>query len=367
MHILRYLLGEQVQIPVSDEFERTVLRENFIKLRLISLLLLFVEIVIYIFEDYFFGIGSAVLVFIITSIILIPMIWLVSLRFDTFKTKWIKLVQYLYSAGVIALGIGLTLATTPESDLVHMYFLVIFGTMFVISMRPQESLILLLLSYLTFSTMLPLYQDNSSIVMVTLINAFVFTAVAWFQSRMQFHLQLRQYTDQTLIQNKNRILEESVRRDAMTGLFSHAHAVEILQEEMRRSTRNHTGLAIIYIDIDDLKEINDQLGHLAGDEVIAQVASVLRKSARPGDFIGRYGGGEFLMILPDANRAAAVAVSREIRANCLVADFPGQIWVTLSGGIAVYEGQTLQEFLRLADERLMAAKNSGKNRFESED
>lgn len=365
MRIIRQLLGEQVHLPITDEFERTVLKENYIKMRLISLLLIFVEIIIYIFEDYFFGIGPAIMVFIILSIVMVPLIWLVCVRFDKISTNWIKLVQYLYVSGVIAFGIGLTLAASPESDMVHMYFMVIFGALFVVGMRPQESLILLLLAYMVLAVLLPFYQDNNNIVVATLINSFLFTAVAWFQSRMQFRMRQRQYADQMLIQNKNRILEESVRRDAMTGLFSHAHAVEILQEEMRLSVRQQTSLAIIYIDIDDLKEINDQLGHLAGDEVIAEVAAVLRKSVRPGDIIGRYGGGEFILILPGAELGDALSVSREIVANCLVGNFPNQIWVTLSGGIAVYGGQTLQQFLNLADERLMAAKKSGKNRFES--
>jgi len=364
VRIIRQLLGEQIHLPVTEEFERTVLRDNFIKIRLLAPLLLLAEILIYLFEDLFFGIGTSLLIFIVTSIILIPLLWLISLRFEKIKTAVIKSVQFVYLANVMILGIGLTLETTAESDMVHMFFLVIFGVMFVIAMRPQESFIFLLLSYLSFALLFPFFQENQTIVMITLINSFLFMAVAWFQSRMQFRAQLRRYADQMLIENKNRILEESVRRDAMTGLFSHAHIVEILQSEMRLAAKENSSLAIIYIDIDDMKEINDQLGHLAGDEVIAQVAAVLRKSARPGDLIGRYGGEEFLMILPGASQTAAAAVSQEIRTNCLVADFPSHIWVTLSGSITPYTGQSLRDFLQQADDRLGIAKQNGKNRFE---
>lgn len=364
MRIIRQLLGEQIHLPVTEEFERTVLKDNFIRLRLLAPLLFLAEIIIFLFEDLFFDIGTSLLIFIAASIILIPLIWLMSLRFEKMNIAIIKSIQFVYLASVMILGIGLTMETTAESDMVHMFFLVVFGVMFVIAMRPQESFIFLLLSYLSFALLFPFFQENQTIVMITLINSFLFMAVAWFQSRMQFRTQLRRYADQMLIENKNRILEESVRRDAMTGLFSHAHIVEILQSEMKRAVRENSNLALIYIDIDDMKEINDQLGHLAGDEVIAQVAAVLRKSARPGDLIGRYSGEEFLMILPGASLTAATAVSQEIRTNCLVFDFPSHIWVTLSGSIVGYSGQTLRDFLQLADDRLEIAKKSGKNRFE---
>jgi diguanylate cyclase (GGDEF)-like protein len=365
VRIIRQLLGEQTPLPVTDEFERTVLKDNFVKLRLLAPLLLLAEIIIYLFEDLFFGIGTTLLIFIVASIILTPLIWLISMRFEKMKTAIIKVIQFIYLTSLMILGIGLTLETTAAADMVHMFFLVIFGVMFVIAMRPQESFIFLLLSYLTFALLFPYFQENRTIVMITLINACIFMAVAWFQSRMQFRAHLRRYSDQMMIENKNRILEESVRRDAMTGLFSHAHIVEILQSEMRRAVKERSSLAIIYIDIDDMKEINNQLGHLAGDEVIAQVAAILRKSSRPGDLIGRYSGEEFLMVLPAASQTAAVAVSQEIRTYCLVADFPSHIWVTLSGSIVSYAGQTLQDFLQLADDRLETAKKSGKNRFES--
>ena len=364
MRFINQLLGEQIHLPVTEEFEKNVLKDNFIKIRLLAPLLLFAEILIYLFEDMFFGIGTTLLIFIIISIVLIPLIWLVSIRFEKMKTAAIKAVQFGYLAAVMFLGIGLTLETS-EADMVHMFFLVVFGIMFVISMLPRESFVFLLLSYLSFALLFPFYQENQTIVLITLINSFIFMAVVWFQSRMQFRAHLRRYADQMMIENKNRILEDSARRDAMTGLFSHAHIVEILQSEMRLAVKNNSSLAIIYIDIDDMKEINDQLGHLSGDEVIAQVAAVLRKSARPGDMIGRYGGEEFLMILPGASQTAAVAISQEIRTNCLVADFPSHIWVTLSGSIVCYAGQALRDFLQLADDRLEIAKKSGKNRFEN--
>ena len=220
-------------MPVTDAFERTILRENFSRMRVLSVLLLMTELVIYMFRDMFFNIGGVLIAFIVMSLVMIPIIWLTYEYLDKISTDLAKLIQYVYAFGIISFGSGLSFAAAAEADLVHMYFMTVFGVLITVYMKPAESFFLLLVSYLTFTLLLPFYQENDTTVLVTRINSMIFTTFAWSQSRLQFNVRHRQYLDQATIENKNIILEESVRRDAMTGLLNHSHSIEALEEAIK--------------------------------------------------------------------------------------------------------------------------------------
>src|SRR5262249_11896709 len=97
--------------------------------------------------------------------------------------------------------------------------------------------------------------------------------------------------------------------DGLTNLFNHRYLQEQLTHEIRRSDRYHTPLTCLMLDIDDFKKVNDRHGHLFGDEVLGTVARLIRESVRATDLVGRYGGEEFLVIMPETTRAAAIPLA----------------------------------------------------------
>ena len=124
--------------------------------------------------------------------------------------------------------------------------------------------------------------------------------------------------------------------------------------------RHERPLTIAIVDIDHFKSVNDTHGHAAGDRVLAAVAGSLREQLRAEDQLGRLGGEEFLVLLPDTDSAAAGHVAEKLRAE--VAAAPTPVPVTVSIGVAGWDGETPEDLLHRADEALYAAKQAGRDR-----
>src|SRR5690606_37288416 len=103
--------------------------------------------------------------------------------------------------------------------------------------------------------------------------------------------------------------------DGLTGLYNHRHSHELLREEYERCKRNGGSMAVIMLDLDRFKDLNDSHGHPAGDLILAQTAKILQQSAREIDMIGRYGGEEFIAILPGANEDSAMQFAERARST----------------------------------------------------
>jgi len=166
-------------------------------------------------------------------------------------------------------------------------------------------------------------------------------------------------------------LRESLRqqsiRDPLTDLFNRRYLDETLERELRRARRNQSTVGVIMIDIDHFKAFNDKLGHAAGDVMLRLLGSFLRSSIRNEDIACRYGGEEFLLLLPDTSLATAHQRARDLRAAAheLHLPFPEEqrLPVTLSLGVAVYpdHGATAEAVLRAADGALYKAKCNGRD------
>lgn len=161
-------------------------------------------------------------------------------------------------------------------------------------------------------------------------------------------------------------LEHMVNTDALTNLASRRRILEILEQEHGRASRYGSPLAILAVDIDHFKQINDNHGHDAGDEALRAFASVLRSGLRSHDSAGRMGGEEFMVVLPETGPDEALQVAERLRA--MVAELAvcvdkKVIRLTTSIGIASLDScATVEELIKAADHALYAAKDAGRNR-----
>jgi len=156
--------------------------------------------------------------------------------------------------------------------------------------------------------------------------------------------------------------------DPLTGLPNRAAWSERLEQEVEQWQRHGNSLLIAILDLDHFKRINDNYGHLAGDRVLKLIASVLRKRVRGGDFIARFGGEEFVLLVPDTPLAAGAKLAEALRAaiEACPFHFKGEpVTVTVSMGMTAFKpGEHSDLVLKRADQALYRAKNAGRNRVE---
>ena len=187
------------------------------------------------------------------------------------------------------------------------------------------------------------------------------------EARVRSMLRIKRLQDE--LEVKNRELERLSISDGLTGLFNHKHIHGLLQEEFERVDRTKERLSVAMFDLDRFKSVNDTYGHQAGDRVLEELAEILRESAREIDRLGRYGGEEFMVILPDTGIEDATVFVERVRREVARRPFHvGQdepLHMTISCGVASYPYDNVHDaatLVRLADQALYAAKAGGRNR-----
>jgi len=163
-------------------------------------------------------------------------------------------------------------------------------------------------------------------------------------------------------------MRHAATHDSLTGLMNRGEILSMLERELERARREHNKLAVILSDIDHFKRVNDTLGHLFGDEALREIGRRLCAQLRVYDGVGRYGGEEFLIILPNCELRDALMRANELResvANTPVVCSGEERFITMSMGVAVSAGDEkneLEALLNQADAGLYAAKEKGRNR-----
>ena len=174
-------------------------------------------------------------------------------------------------------------------------------------------------------------------------------------------LRLRESNDQLIFE-----LEQQVRRDGLTGVMNRRHFIATAKAELQRATRYRHSLALLMVDIDHFKQINDTYGHLSGDEVLKAVARVCTETVRTSDSLARLGGEEFAVLMPETDLSQAKAAAERLREavariRCEIQD--GVATPTVSIGVAVADGndETLSTLMTRSDRAMYAAKAQGRN------
>lgn len=232
-------------------------------------------------------------------------------------------------------------------------------------------------------------ENRKNLLLVTILAAFLLLLVGqgvYLQSRMRMRLNRslqdknRQISAQKeKLETLNRILEDKSREyyvssitDPLTGVFNRAFIMEVLGRELKRAQRHGDPISVVFLDLDHFKSVNDNHGHAVGDLVLRTIAHRIMQSIRPEDYFGRFGGEEFLLVLPATALDGAVSVVERVRE--LVSGDPVlaggvALKVTLSAGITRLVGDrsaTAEELIARADAALYRAKENGRNRVETD-
>ncbi|UAW99586.1 diguanylate cyclase [Halopseudomonas nanhaiensis] len=168
------------------------------------------------------------------------------------------------------------------------------------------------------------------------------------------------------VKQAHRVLRRMATTDPLTRLFNRRHMIELAARDISGNDRHSPQLAILLMDVDHFKQLNDRFGHDLGDRVLCELSSVIKDAVREKDYVGRWGGEEFLAVLPDSDSSQAGMIAERVRAAVDEFDWSRlglDTAVTLSIGVShLVPGESFNECVARADSALYISKDSGRNR-----
>lgn len=185
-------------------------------------------------------------------------------------------------------------------------------------------------------------------------------------ARVKVHLKIKTLQDE--LKEKNAMLQKLSITDELTKIYNRRYVMQRLREELSRAQRYNETISLILIDLDNFKAINDKFGHQVGDSVLTKISALIKKQMRTSDVLGRYGGEEFLIILPNTSIEGSQSLAERIRKSLEsnpVNVGRRRITATLSAGVVSYGGNypsSYEDLIKKADKALYQAKKEGKNR-----
>lgn len=275
-------------------------------------------------------------------------------------------ISLIWAEVVIHAGLGIVLIGWASGF--HYYLLMFIPAMFV-SMRLKGAVVALAALwgyYVALYLLMWFVEPLQPITPGALLGVYLFNlsvVFAMFSYLSFFYL--------TMVTSANRKLRRMATTDSLTGLFNRRHMTSLAEKELARFQRSGHPVAFLVLDIDHFKSINDQYGHEAGDRVLEEVAGIIRAQLRTQDLIARWGGEEFLAVLPDTGLNCAQASAERMRGALLAHDWRSpdgeRIDITISAGVSEFrQGDSLNSAISRADRALYRSKELGRNRVELE-
>lgn len=284
------------------------------------------------------------------------------------KKKWQislsgKLFLYSYLLIVLSWTMIVSILMADQS----IYVVGILSISAVFYMMPDFSFALLAIVYFLYFYFERNFSSSPDMISILLFRMAVINVIGWIFMRNSIRSRIKIFNDTLKIHEQNDLLKELSIRDSMTGLFNHKHSYELLESEIVRSKRYQHSLSVLLLDLDHFKQVNDTYGHQAGDEVLKSISKILKDNSRETDIIGRYGGEEFIIIMPETDLKNGSLFAERLRKTIKEFDFNQPPHVTISAGMSKYrEDDTAETIVKRSDLLLYQAKENGRNRIEME-
>lgn len=228
-------------------------------------------------------------------------------------------------------------------------------------LKPKVAATFYSINFAFFSLLVVSLADNVSIANEVIFKSLVITIIAFIASRNSYKIRYDNFMKTSQLEIANEKLKERSIRDSLTKLYNNGFIFDYLERAVRKSKHKTHELSIMMMDIDDFKQINDEYGHLKGDEVLKIIANILMDETREQDVVSRYGGEEFMIVLTNTDIETAVSIAERIRKVISQYNFEVGHDVTISIGVKQLQTENMSELIGETDRLLYQAKHSGKN------
>lgn len=281
-----------------------------------------------------------------------------------------RVIQYLAPISIMLSGIVIVtidqLITTNITPFILVSLLV--GIYFFI--RPKISLIIYIFSYIAYYIAIAFTITDKQVLLSNRANGVTIIGIAFMMSLIIWRFNYINISQKYRIEEQQKQLEQMAYYDQLTNLHNRHFFNKIIKKESSLIERYGNESTIIVLDVDDFKKVNDSYGHLAGDQLLVQLAQLISDNTRESDTVARYGGEEFIILAPNTNIDEGILMANKL--NDIIAKTPftidqTQISITASFGVAPLElddDKNFESFYSKADEALGMAKIRGKNRVE---
>lgn len=356
------------------EFANNASRENLLRMLIITVLLAVCEPFIALVlqnpgtVEFYLSLGIA-----LSAIIFLPILYYHRKNIEQLSIIHLIIIQLLFLITILMWGIVLSLYEQSDLASSSAYFLVVFTIASFITIPPYISFCLFFLFNIIFIFLIPQYQPDPMLIMTLRINTLSMTLVAWILNQMIYRDKVKSFMNEKLTNAKsielkriNSELKELTTKDSMTGLLNHKTIMKCLKDETERAKRINYPLSGAILDLDDFKKINDTYGHKTGDEVLVRVTGILKEQCRSTDIVGRYGGDEFFIIMPDTDVSDATVLLERIKSKIREETFINEIKITVSYGVSELAGDSEQELFNSSDAMLYKAKKKDKDLTETQ-
>lgn len=300
---------------------------------------------------------------------------------DTYKKSTMSTVNLTFPGFILLWSICISLIDQLSSGQVIVYTVTAMAISIAPILEPIDIFIIYFIGQVIFIICLPLFQKSQHLLFGNYLNASTFSIVFFVISRMLYTSKINDFRNKKIIKENNiklndinmkllaanGKLEKLAETDSLTKIFNRRKCDEVLYQEWSNCKKLSIPLTVIMIDLDHFKIINDTYGHQAGDYVLKEVSKVIKDNLRNSDFVGRFGGEEFLIILPNTKIQIGYEIAESIRSKIsnLKLAYSG-MRVTISAGAKELSKNINSEIelLKAADTALYRAKEKGRNRVE---
>jgi len=365
--IISLLKDNWHEIPpeYEDEFDKDLVKTNLYRSRIIAIVLLLAAIPL-LYIDYLNYLGGLWIInpgyrllfyshVLLVLVMLIPFISLVKPHSEYMAFHWQRTCVICFFIFSLFDTAFISMADQKVHGEITAYIIGVLGIAAIVFLKPATSLFIYLLSFCLFLAGISQIQSNPQILTGHYINSAFLVMIGWIFSVTLFNTRLSDFL------NKKR-LEAYANYDYLTGCLNRRAFIGRLEQEIERAKREQTIISIVLVDIDLFKQVNDKFGHLAGDNALKHLINCFNNSCRTYDFIGRFGGEEFIICLPNTTLSVASEVAERFRGiiedTRIICD-SDKIGITISMGVAALEpthNENLDKFISRADTAMYRAK-----------